>query len=281
MSSFESGSDKKLGAHWVERKPIPTELAFYEFEMEFAQEIQKRTHLSLEDAISLYTWNLKNQLFMWNSETKARTARLDIDFNDLEAVIQIAHQDNIADHKNYKPIPYSTLYGENYDEGGQFGCCYYTKTPERDKEIGIHFTNYEFGTESPLSDSGLESRKIEMHDLFSNVYKRNPEVQIVVGKSWLYNLPQYRSLFPDSYLKNLVIDDDPRQWGYGSTIWGQFMDAHGCLKKDKAGAFLERIRALPVNARLSELYKEDGVLLPPLTTFGPIEDFYELNSVKM
>jgi len=286
MSSESQPSvPKAFGSHWVERKLIPTERAFFKFEMEFAIEMQRRLGLTLEEAMSICTWNLKNKLFNTDRDTKKTEPKAGVSFDNPEVLIELAHQNELTEAGNYPPTKYHKIHGPDYEQGGQFGCHYYTY-PSRlhaDSAIGIHFTNYEFADKSPLSDTQIDGRRQEVTDLLQNVATYHPDVVHVVGKSWLYNLPQYRQLFPESYLANLQPENDPRHWSMGSTIWGQFMDAQSALKTERAEAFLRRLKELPTGMSVTEMQSvlnTEGLLLLPQTTSGPIKDFYKMYDVQ-
>ena len=60
----------------------------------------------------------------------------------------------------------------------------------------------------------------------------------LVGASWLYNLPAYRRIFPQSYLDRLKPIDPPYQ---RMPLWGQFLDRDGKLRADSAQMFRTRL----------------------------------------
>ena len=259
---------------WEGRKPIPPEKAIFEFEYEFAQIMQKRTSLPLAEIICSYTQELKNNTTLFNSLHNKRVQRENVPWDDVvNFAFTQSYEDSLTRDDVYARIASTETFG-------RVGCFYFDY-PSRlaENAIGIHFTNCELDVASPLSEEKLQVRRQEMRELLKDVLKRFPSVQTVVGKSWLYNVPAYRHFFPTSYLNGLEIDFNEEQWGRGSTIWGQFIDSQSKLKTKQAEAFLSRLRTLPSGQPLSDLYSEDGVLLPPLTTYGPIEDFYTMYGI--
>lgn len=170
-------------------------------------------------------------------------------------------------------------YTTSHGHSAWFSCFSYDILDEHDDAVNIHFANAEFQALGPLHEEKLQSRRAELHDALFDIRTRFHQVQDIRGKSWLYNLPVYRQFFPKSYLEGLSLDSDEDLWGRGSTIWGQFIDSQMRLKEHKAKEFLEEVEKLEVGKPLSDLFKVDSVVLPPLTTSGPIKDFYEMYDV--
>ncbi|MBV8191540.1 MAG: hypothetical protein JO339_30170 [Alphaproteobacteria bacterium] len=145
-----------------------------------------------------------------------------------------------------------------------FGCFSYAV--QQGGRIRLHFANRESGSLSPLAVSRSDARRHELRHLLAHVERTQPAARTVAGVSWLYNLPQYRRLFPQTYLASArVVGDRFRNM----PLWGQFLDRHGALKPAAAKTFRER---------LSRLSSPDALLdcfpLQPLAVEAPVGDFY-------
>lgn len=157
-----------------------------------------------------------------------------------------------------------------------FGCFYYEVLPGT-TAIQIHFSNNENGDTSPLSEEHIEQRKKELGDMVRDIRRQYPQATEVRGLSWLYTVPAYRALFPESYHQSLAIDSDSHNWIRGTTMWGQFIDSHGQLKHDKAELFLAQVEALPPGADVSALFgRADSAVSPVMAAHAPIGDFYTM-----
>ena len=81
---------------------------------------------------------------------------------------------------------------------GDFGCFSYHYEAET-KTIRFHFfANSDRSRHSPISDTRLPQRLRELSAMFADVRRSVPEAEWVRGRSWLYNVPSYRRLFPRS-----------------------------------------------------------------------------------
>jgi len=60
----------------------------------------------------------------------------------------------------------------------------------------------------------------------------------VRGRSWLYNLPPYRRLFPPAYVETAVSVQPELQF---MSMWGQFLDRYWDLRPGPASLFLDRM----------------------------------------
>ncbi len=157
----------------------------------------------------------------------------------------------------------------------QFGCFGYQYYPEgvlKEHEGGtvrIHFNNHESRKIGPLSDEALDARRRELREMLTHIRDTHPDAINIEGDSWLYHIPAYKRLFPDSYLATAQVDTDPNNWKR-LTIWGQFMDSDDKLKSEVAERFLERVEELPADEAL------EALPYPPLKVSGKLEDFYRL-----
>ncbi|MSR86918.1 hypothetical protein EXS70_01975, partial [Candidatus Peribacteria bacterium] len=78
--------------------------------------------------------------------------------------------------------------------------CFSYSYDETDKAINIHFENNDRHEKGPLSDERLGARVAELKSMFAEIKKKHPEAERVRGSSWIYNIPNYRRLFPHAYV---------------------------------------------------------------------------------
>lgn len=261
---------------WEARKPLLFKKDFFELQLEFAKEIQKQTGKPLLHIIRDRTSTLARNAFKYDGLKF-------IDFKPEvteENVLDFSYEEYLKSEKAdiSESVPY-------YHEGSSgFGCFAYDQADEggekKSGEIRIHFYNSEFDTVGPLDKSKIELRKKEIHDVLQDIKKAHPEAKEITGLSWLYNVPAYQRLFPQSYIDSLKVNTQDFQWKRGTTIWGQFIDSEFNLKKDLADELLRRLKNLPVEKPLSDLFKEGPPLMAPLEARGSIEDFYTMYGIE-
>ena len=98
------------------------------------------------------------------------------------------------------------------------------------RSIDIHFANNDPHEKGPLSHERLEARLAELKSMFTEIRSEHPDAEKVRGSSWIYNLANYRRLFPPSYTESLGTPD----FGFtGMAVWGQFIDRKGGLRHPK------------------------------------------------
>jgi hypothetical protein len=145
-----------------------------------------------------------------------------------------------------------------------FGCFAYARQPAG--RIRLHFENREAGAGSPLALSRADARRDELRHLFAHVKRTQPDAQTVAGVSWLYNLPAYRRLFPETYLASArVVADRFRNM----PLWGQFLDRHGAVKPAAAATLRERLARQSSRDALLQCFP-----LQPLAVEAPVADLY-------
>ncbi|MGJ0223529.1 hypothetical protein ACQUZK_09025, partial [Streptococcus pyogenes] len=114
----------------------------------------------------------------------------------------------------------------------QRGCFGFTR--ESAELVRIHFVPSPDIAGSPLAPEALAERMTELRLLFSAL----PESTVVQGRSWLYNLPRYRSLFPKAYLETAA----PVQAAWTRLpLWGQLLHADGNVREPEAAHFLQQL----------------------------------------
>ena len=150
-----------------------------------------------------------------------------------------------------------------------FGCFSYAR--EQTKRIGLHFENVEADGRAPLSVDRIASRRAELRALFKHAKRTQPGIQRAAGVSWLYNLPAYRRLFPETYLATAKIAG---QRFRNMPLWGQFIDRRGRVKADAVAVFLDRLSRLADLDDLAHCFP-----LQPLAVEAPLPDFYKFHGI--
>jgi hypothetical protein len=150
-----------------------------------------------------------------------------------------------------------------------FGCFSYASDGE--DRIRLHFENRDAGPGSPLGADRMDARRDELRRLFAHVRQTREAVRRVAGVSWLYNLPAYRHLFPETYLASARIAGARFR---NMPLWGQFLDRHGAVRQAAAQILQDRL------ARQSGLENLAGCFpLQPLAVEAPISDFYRCHDL--
>jgi hypothetical protein len=150
-----------------------------------------------------------------------------------------------------------------------FGCFSYASDGE--DRIRLHFENRDAGPGSPLGAARIEARHEELRELFAHVRRTCRTARRVAGTSWLYNLPAYRCLFPETYLASARIAG-PRF--RNMPLWGQFLDRHGTVRQSAAQILDDRL------ARQSGLDNLGACFpLQPLAVEAPVADFYRFHGL--
>ncbi len=93
----------------------------------------------------------------------------------------------------------------------------------------------------------------------------------MAGVSWLYNVPAYRRLFPQTYLATAKIAG---QRFRNMPLWGQFLDRHGAVRANLAAVFLERLARLDSMEHPVECFP-----FQPLAVEAPLADFYAFHRI--
>jgi hypothetical protein len=112
---------------------------------------------------------------------------------------------------------------------GSFGC--FAGALAGHGTLRLHFENAEPDGRSPLAADRREARHAELRDLVEHVHATQREVRRVAGVSWLYNLPAYRRLFPESYVATARVATGRLR---NMPLWGQFLDRNGGVRKEPA-----------------------------------------------
>jgi hypothetical protein len=118
-----------------------------------------------------------------------------------------------------------------------FGCFSYAWLSS--DRIRLHFQHAERDGLSPLAKERCDRRLGDLAALFASLRHSSRKPIRVVGASWLYNLPAYRRLFPESYLVTAHVVH--RRFRH-MPLWGQFVNRSGEVRKNMAREFRDRLR---------------------------------------
>ncbi|MEX3952356.1 hypothetical protein AB4Y40_31930 [Paraburkholderia sp. EG287B] len=122
------------------------------------------------------------------------------------------------------------------------GCFSYAQEPHGG--VRLHFNaQTDNNGMSPLDAGQLAARQGELRSLIDQLCGQLRESGrassnvLVHGTSWLYNVPAYRRIFPAAYIASA----QPVARLRALSLWGQFLDRHGCVRDDAAALLLARI----------------------------------------
>jgi hypothetical protein len=232
---------------------------FFDLQLQFARHVAEISDVSLERAILDYT-NIYVRLAIGRGFSPDNPVWLDY-VDGLRCLSDVGEWT----YRFYLARPH----GEPPGVAATFGCFSYA--PERPDRIRIHFENRDTGPGSPLGAERADARRDELRLLFAHVERTQPDVREVAGVSWLYNLPAYRRLFPETYLASAKIAGARFR---NMPLWGQFLDRQGRVKQAAANTFRDRL------SRQSDL---DGLAhcfpLQPLAVEASVSDFYRFHGL--
>lgn len=118
--------------------------------------------------------------------------------------------------------------------------CFRVVLWDRD-QLRLHFENADPACCGPLARQRAHLRRAELTELFAWVRRHLPEARTLVGGSWLYNIDPYCRLFPPDYVATAYPSTGEAELRYLS-LWGQFLDHEGRVKRQLSVPFLERLR---------------------------------------
>lgn len=195
--------------------PTANSKEFFVFQINFARQMQRVTHESLNFCLFNYTniyrrFGLEDKPRNENNPTWKRFVSESGTHKDLGSVALSIRQE----YENKKsPKEGSVCFSYEYNTD--------TKT------VRLHFSNKDQEDGGPLNEIKIPRRLDELKQMFNEIKISHPEAEKVAGSSWLYNLNSYRRLFPIEYTKQLTTNPS----GFnGMGIWGQFTDKSGNFK---------------------------------------------------
>jgi hypothetical protein len=137
--------------------------------------------------------------------------------------------------------------------------------------LRLHFENIDPPDRPPLGDERVAARQAELQKLFARSHRCEPENARLAGVSWLYNLPAYRRLFPQSYLASAAVAPDRFR---NMPLWGQFLDRHGGVRPAPATEFLSRLARQRDMSNLASCFP-----LQALAVEAPLADFWLFHGI--
>src|SRR5947209_14166691 len=84
-------------------------------------------------------------------------------------------------------------------EGDEPNGCFSYHHEAESRTIRFHFGNRDTSGHAPISTARRPERLRELTRMFADMREEVPEAPWVCGRSWMYNLPSYRRLFPPEY----------------------------------------------------------------------------------
>lgn len=157
----------------------------------------------------------------------------------------------------------------------------YEFDPDYRSVIYIHFNP--MTSISRLTDEGEPSvlsreKRTEMirqlRNMFASIKREMPDAKNIRGRSWLYNLEAYRSLFPERYIASARVTE----LELGATpmrgTWGQFFEKTGRLNQERTAQFLKNMETM------NPIHPQEAFPLQPLSAEAPIEEFYKFYGLE-
>lgn len=236
---------------------------YFQLQLIFAQKISGITHQKMEDVLLQYTsfyktFGIAGWDFDLNNRTWKKFSKKIIKSSDILSTVYDFYLEQLK--------------LRNQKTGGEFFGCFSYEFDKTKKTISIHFRNADNPSPGALSKDRIEVRLDELTKTFRDIYKNHKDATKVLGFSWLYNLESYKRLFPPEYTKNCKVVSN---WFKSGSLWGQFLDSAGELKKELASDFVKCIseketvkeiencfpfKVLEPKAELKYFYKFFGII---------------------
>ncbi|MBI5470507.1 hypothetical protein HY968_04300 [Candidatus Kaiserbacteria bacterium] len=264
----------KLASNEKAQEDVRFSQDFFRIQTEFASAAAKLQNMPFANACTEYT-NLFNFLGdgerEWEAVDKAWNQFVDkskpyVETGDMNGVARIAKETYNRPGEREQP-------GSHH-----FGCFSYGVRPPEDGapgEIAVHFQNRDGKGSGPLSAAKIEKRKSELREMFKEIKdKYKDEEYIVTGASWLYNIPQYRDLFPQDYKESLDQSQNVapnKRYLQNLGLWGQFLKADGGINTRQVEKFLAKVKDAKTEEQLLDAFP-----VKTLTPRSPIASFYRM-----
>ncbi|CAD6527462.1 hypothetical protein LMG27952_02032 [Paraburkholderia hiiakae] len=157
------------------------------------------------------------------------------------------------------------------------GCFSYAREPHGG--VRLHFNAQTDSGMSPLDSRQLAARHLELRALIEHLREHlrgnlqesgcaSSDV-LVRGTSWLYNVPAYRRLFPAAY----VASAQPVSRLRALSLWGQFLDRHGGVRRDAAAMLLARVERVSAFADVLPCFPLQALAVQ--VSFAEFQDFFD------
>lgn len=228
---------------------------FFDLQLRFAHRVSDLSGLPLGDALLGYT-NLYIRFGLGRAFDPRHPAWTDY----------LAGLARSADHTAWTVRFFETRQGLPAPSPAvaSFGCFSYGR---RDAGcLRLHFENADPDGEAPLGPERLAARRAELRSLLAHVEEAEPQAERLAGVSWLYNLANYRRLFPESYIATAKIAGGRFR---NMPLWGQFLDRHGAVRAGPAALFLDRLARQHTMDDLAQCFP-----LQPLAVEAPLSEFH-------
>lgn len=192
----------------------------------------------------------------------AYAARLN-PLSDLEAQTALTAQAFLGGRDEILPLPGQAGFG-----------CFAHDPPDADGVVRIHFHNKDTDEAGgPLAAPKADRRLAELATMVRHVLENHPGARAIRGKSWLYNLPAYRRLFPPDYAASRVLAAGPLRL-QGTSSWGQLIDSREAIRPEVRDAFVANLGGLDPQAPWTVFP------LRVLSAEAPIENFAAFYGVR-
>ena len=229
---------------------------FFDLQLQFARKVSSITGIPFAEAVGQFT-NIYVRLALGNQFDPANPdwARFVTDLSTARDQAEMTH----AAHRGRLHLPV----GE--PSAAAVGCFSFALSGQH--HVRLHFHAGEDLLKSALSDEKQSERQCDLTSLLSILKSTRGGEVCVVGASWLYNLPNYRHLFPAAYLASLQPIKHPYQ---RLPLWGQFLNRDRSLREEA------RSRFLPSVAKASNLLELASCFpFSVLATTSPASVLYE------
>ncbi len=243
---------QKINPYWYPKE-------YFYVQVCFARKFSEITGMMFEDSLLTKTglhWRVGGASYKDNKKTEEWVQAFDPHLNNEELTdkffdVFIRRSDSFFDPKH-----------------NEFGAFSYWYNPENQK-VKLHYENLFKGEKSPLSIDFFDDRIADLKKMFSDIKAKCPMAVEVTGSSWLYQLPAYKRLFPKMFINNLRNVTYEEIIFSSDSLWGQFLDSKGNIKKDLEIQFVDSIEKA---SSLEELL--DSFPLYPMCSSAPIQCFY-------
>lgn len=249
---------------------MPYSPEYFDLQLRFAGLVAERLGLRLASAVTDYT---AVQVSMDLGATPELRSRNWDRYCDGLASAEDATTWTYAFFLKHQP-EFPGLQATHFSDRPLFGCFYYNIRNGCTVRPG--FIKREGQTLSPLISSSWPERIAELGTMFRHIKERECRVITVEGNSWLYNLEAYRRLFPEEYIEDMVLNEDPDLQYL--MIWGQFFDHSWRVREKPAKTLLSAAGELSHAEQVRACF--------PLQAYRPrsevevFYDFYGLYSAR-
>jgi hypothetical protein len=121
-----------------------------------------------------------------------------------------------------------------------------------------------------LSRQSRPTLLADLSRMFGHIRQHHPQADTVVGNSWLYNLPAYRSLYPALFTRNMAVSMEDEF--FYLALWGQFYHRDWRIREGAANELLKRVANLDELGNLQRCFPFQ--ILMPKCNIDAFFDFY-------